>query len=88
MNVLSPVIFDVKEVDSFHILEDSTIYSDMVRNKLLFRGLRQWYGTEWRLQELGRAEVLFSENVSLVDETGKGNDVSKRIKVSTDLFRR
>ena len=62
VNVLSPVILDVKEVDSLHLLEDHMNYSVIVRNSLLFRGLSQWYGTEWKLQELGRSEWLHSEN--------------------------
>lgn len=55
VNVLSPEIFNVREVDSFHLLEDSKICVDMVRCKFLSRGLRQWYGIERKLQELGRA---------------------------------
>ena len=40
------------------MLEDNIVYFAKVRNSLLFRGLRQWYGTEWKLQELGRSEEL------------------------------
>jgi len=35
----------VKEVESFHILEDNTICSEVVSYKSLFRGLRPWYDT-------------------------------------------
>jgi hypothetical protein len=55
VKVLSPVIFNVKEVDSFHLLEDSMICLDKVRDRLLFRGLRPWYEIAWKLQELGRS---------------------------------
>jgi hypothetical protein len=55
VKVLSPVIINVKEVDSFHLLEDSMIYHVMVRDRLLFRGLRPWYDIARKLQELGRS---------------------------------
>jgi len=58
VNVLSPVITNVKEADSFHMLEGNMIYFDKVRNKLLFRGLRQWYDIERKLYELGRTKLL------------------------------
>ena len=58
MKVLSPVIITVKEVDSFHLLEDNMIYFVMVRNRLLFRGLSPWYDIEWNQQELGRPSTL------------------------------
>jgi hypothetical protein len=54
VKVLSPVNSNVKEVDSFHLLEDRMIYFVLVRDKLLFRGLSPWHDAEWRLQELGR----------------------------------
>ena len=54
MKVLSPVIFNVKEADSFHLLEGSMIGLVMVRIQLLFRGLSPWHGAERMLQELGR----------------------------------
>ena len=55
VKVLSLVINKVKEVYSFHSLEDSTIYFDKARNRLLFRGLSPWYDIERKLQKLGRA---------------------------------
>lgn len=39
VKVLSPVIINVKEVDSFLKLEDIMIWIDMVRDRLLLRGL-------------------------------------------------
>lgn len=59
VNVLSPVKLENGEVESFHLLEDSKIYFAMARNKFFSRGLSQWYGIEWILQELGRALLLF-----------------------------
>jgi len=40
------------------MLEGNMIYFDKVRNKLLFRGLRQWYDIERKLYELGRTKLL------------------------------
>ena len=60
MKVLSPVNSNVKEVDSFHLLEDSMIYFVMVRDRLLFRGLSPWYDIERELQELGRSCKLYN----------------------------
>jgi hypothetical protein len=60
VKVLSPVIFNVKEVDSFHLLEDRMIYLVTVRDRLLFRGLSPWYDIVWRLQELGRPCKFYS----------------------------
>ena len=54
VKVLSPVIINVKEVDSFHVLEDNMIYFVKVRDRLLFRGLRPRYDMARQLQELGR----------------------------------
>ena len=54
VKVLSPVIFNVREADSFHLLEGSMIDSDLVRDESFFRGLSPWYDVERRLQELGR----------------------------------
>lgn len=62
VKVLSPVIYNIKEVDSFHMLEDSTICIDKAKDRLLFRGLSPWYDIEWKLQELGRALTFFVKN--------------------------
>lgn len=59
VNVLSPVKLESGEVESFHLLEDSKIYFAKARNLFFSRGLSQWYGIEWILQELGRAFLLF-----------------------------
>lgn len=45
---IEPRNFRVKEVESFHLLEDNTVYSEMVSYKSLFRGLRPWYDTAWK----------------------------------------
>ncbi len=54
VKVLSPVITNVEEVDSFHKLEDRMICNAMVRYRLLLRGLSPWHDTAWKYQELGR----------------------------------
>ena len=58
VKVLSPVITNVIEVDSFHVLEDTMIYFVLVRDRLLYRGLSPWYDIEWNLQELGRPSLF------------------------------
>jgi hypothetical protein len=60
---LSPVITNVKEVDSIHELEDNMIYLAMVRDRLLFRGLRPWYDIGWNLQELGRPNLILLSRI-------------------------
>ena len=55
---LSPEIINIEEADSFHILESRIYRTDMARCGLLFRGLRPWYGIEWKSQELGRPGLL------------------------------
>ena len=54
VKVLSPEIFNVEEVDSFHLLEDSMICNEKVSYRLFLRGLSPWHDTERRHQELGR----------------------------------
>ena len=61
VNVLSPVKLRNGEVESFHLLEDSKICFAMARDRIFSRGLSQWYGIEWILQELGRALLLFGK---------------------------
>jgi len=53
---------NIEGVDSVHLLEDSMIYSAMARDILSFRGLSPWYGTAWKLQELGRACINSGSN--------------------------
>jgi hypothetical protein len=54
VKVLSPVISNVEDVDSVHLLEDSTTCTAMVRDGMVLRGLRPWHDTERKHQELGR----------------------------------
>ncbi len=63
MNVLSPVNFNVRDADSLHLLEGNTNDVAMARHHSVSRGLRQWYGTERELQELGRSG-LFPSRIS------------------------
>lgn len=55
VKVFSPETTNVEGADSVHVLEGGIIYTAMVRDILSFRGLSPWYGTEWKLQEPGRA---------------------------------
>lgn len=63
MKGLSPVITNVKGVDSIHKLEDNMIYLAMVRDRLLFRGLRPWYDIGWNLKELGRPNLFLMKRI-------------------------
>ena len=58
VKVLSPVIFNVKEVDSFHELEDRMICVVKVRDRLLLRGLSPRHDRGRKRQELGRPCML------------------------------
>jgi hypothetical protein len=58
VNVLSPEIKLVEEVDSFNMLEGSmhtTVIGEVV---CALRGLRQWHGIERSVPEPGRTYVL------------------------------
>jgi hypothetical protein len=54
VKVLSPVITNVEEADSFHVLEGRIICIAKARDGLLLRGLSPWHDTAWKHQELGR----------------------------------
>jgi len=62
VKVFSPVITNIKEADSVHLLEGSIICFDNARNRLLFRGLSPQYDIEWKLQKPGRALTFFVKN--------------------------
>ena len=47
VNVLSPVIFNVVEVDVFIIAENNTKVGAMASWHSLYRSLRQWHDTRW-----------------------------------------
>lgn len=53
-------MYNVGEADSLHLLEGSTTCLNMVRGRLLSRGLRPWYDTERKQQELGRPGMLLA----------------------------
>ena len=88
MKVLSPVIHKVKEVDSFHSLEDSTIYLDKARDGLLFRGLSPWYDTERKLQKLGRALIVFVKKSTLYGQVLDQKSELIEVNISPILARR
>jgi len=72
VKVSSPENINIERVDSFHLLEDSMIYTDKVRCKSFFRGLNPWYGTEWISQELGRACISFRESGIVASNPKRG----------------
>jgi len=55
MNVSSPVISYVVEVDAVHVCGRQNCCSDMASKQQLYRGLRQLHGIRWRIHELGRS---------------------------------
>jgi hypothetical protein len=61
-------MINVKEVDSVHGLEDNTIHIDRVRDGLLFRGLRPWYDTARKQQELGRTMPILRRSIRQAEE--------------------
>jgi hypothetical protein len=61
VNVLSSVNFNVVEVDAFILAEYNTKASDKASRHSLYRSLRQWHGTRWKVCELGRS-VAFSRD--------------------------
>ena len=72
VKVLSPVITNIKEVDSVHLLEDSRIYRDTVSDKSLFRGLSPWYNIARKLRELGRTMSFPAEASNKLKRQGRG----------------
>jgi hypothetical protein len=78
VKVLSPVMNNVREVDGFHLPEDSMLYTDKARYVSLSRGLSPWYDIEWKLQELGRPDMFPMKWVSTNDlkRGGCGGDIS------------
>jgi hypothetical protein len=78
VKVLSPVKLHIKEVDSFHLLEDKKNYFEMVRNSSLFRGLRPWYDVERKLQELGISELFPKGRIFI-------NNLKKRVNKEDGL---
>lgn len=72
VKVLSPEMLDVREVDGFHLPEDSMGHTDEARGATLSRGLRPWYGIEWKLQELGRPGKLPVSGISANNQKMRG----------------
>ena len=58
VKVLSPEMINMVEVDAFHGAEDRTKDGAMVSQHSLYRGLRPWHDTSWKLCELGRSSVF------------------------------
>jgi len=54
---------NVVEVDVFIKTEDNMCGDEKKKKKgeslTLYRGLRQWHDTRWKLCELGRSDVFF-----------------------------
>lgn len=59
VNVLSPEMVHIVEVDALHNDRRRNCCGDKARKQRLYRGLRQWHGTRWKTCELGRSIELF-----------------------------
>lgn len=86
VNVLSLVITGFGEVESLHLLENSKICIVKASNRFFSRGLSQWYGIEWKLQELGRALLLSGQNTHCYGQVRDNkSELILVIKVSPEL---
>ena len=63
VNVLSPEILHIVEVDALHYDRKQYCCDDKARKQQLYRGLRQWHDTRWKTCELGRSIELFRNEV-------------------------
>jgi hypothetical protein len=71
VNVLSPEIINVgngRQSSFAGRQKKGYRYGEMF---LTPRGLRQWYGIEWKLQELGRSGVVFEKDIRKQPEEGR-----------------
>ena len=71
VNVLSPEIPKIIEVDVLCETEDSMKGSVKVSYHLLYRGLRQWHDMKWTLYELGRSSI-FSQEYAETSQNRRG----------------
>ena len=78
VNVLSPEIPKIIEVDVLCETEDCTKGSVKVSYHLLYRGLRQWHDMKWTLYELGRSSI-FSQEYAETSQNRRGlaNDIEE-----------
>jgi len=60
---LSFGIFNVREADSFHMLEGNNSRFVKAKNLNFSRSLRPWYGITWNVQKLGRSNVFPQQRV-------------------------
>lgn len=78
VKVLSPVIWNIIEVDVFAQTEDNMKDGDMVSHHSLYRGLSPWHDMKWILRELGRSSVFSKEYVGTSqNRQGLTNDVEE-----------
>lgn len=65
VKVLSPEIFDVIEVDTMHIVEDSMKGNAKASYHSLYRDLRPYHVLKWILGELGRSFIFLLRYVGI-----------------------
>lgn len=70
VNVLSPEIPLIVEVDALHFDRRQNCWDVTARKQQLYRGLRQWHDTRWIECELGRS-TGFSEKKTEYIETSR-----------------
>lgn len=71
VNVLSPVMTDIIEVDAFHSDRRQYCCGDKARKQQLYRGLRQWHDTRWIICELGRSIELSDDEYTKTSRKGQ-----------------
>ena len=72
VNVLSPEILHIVEVDALHCDRKQYCCDDKARKQQLYRGLRQWHDTRWKTCELGRSIELFRKKYVETSRKGQG----------------
>ena len=73
VNVLSPEILHIVEVDALHYDRKQYCCDDKARKQQLYRGLRQWHDTRWKTCELGRSIELFRKKYIETSRKGQGS---------------
>ena len=71
VNVLSPEMDEIIEVDALFEAEDSMKGDAIVSHHSLYRGLRQLHDMRWTLRELGRSSV-FSHEYAKTSQSRRG----------------
>lgn len=89
VNVLSPEIFNIPEVDLVHLQRRHHFCirhgEDKIKNAETRRGLSQWYDNKWKLSELGRSCKL-SKDVSMRKRVENDEELQKVYRKSDSFI--